>query len=90
MDFVLKTMMINGHKTGPFSVILVEQVSLGTMLLYPASVTESKTTGSRTCLRCFSLQIWIQQVLTVACSTSFQNCAVDNREHLSRCVYYFG
>lgn len=39
MDIVLKPMMSNGHKTGHFSIILVEQVSFGTVLFYPASVT---------------------------------------------------
>lgn len=39
MDFALKIIKIDGHKTGPFSIILVEQMSLGTVLLCPASVT---------------------------------------------------
>lgn len=76
MDFAVKIIKIDGHKTGLFSIILVEQVSLGTVLLCPASVTYSKATGSRTCFLCLCLHIPIQEVLTVSCSINFQNNTV--------------
>lgn len=43
MNSALKTVKIDGHETGTFTIILVEQISLNTVLPYPASITSLKS-----------------------------------------------